>query len=252
MKEITEKMLDKKCFIFDIDGTVVDSMPMWSKIDQMAIFSATGLLVPADEIKAFRDSIIYSPDNIGGDIYSTYFGALINLFGLEMTVDEYKQFRHENADKMSREEVDFKPGADRFLKTLKVLGKKIAITTTTSKGQLKIYSEQNEKMKKSVCLNKIADVIVALDDVEKKKPDPEAYLKTIERLGAKPEECIVFEDSLNGIMAAKAAGLEVCAVFDESARSEQDVIDKLVDFKVESFDKLIKILGLDKISNQPE
>ena len=78
MKEITEKMLDKKCFIFDIDGTVVDSMPMWSKIDQMAIFSATGLLVPADEIKAFRDSIIYSPDNIGGDIYSTYFIADFN------------------------------------------------------------------------------------------------------------------------------------------------------------------------------
>lgn len=252
MKEITKNLLDKKYFIFDIDGTVVDSMPMWSKIDQKAIFNAVGIMVPAEEIKAFRDSIIYSPDNIGGDIYSIYFEALINLFNLGMTVQEYKAFRHENADKMSKDEVDFKLGADEFLKILKTLEKKIAITTTTSKKQLEIYSNQNNKMKSKLCLTKVADVIVAVDDVVKKKPDPEAYYKTIERLGAKPEECIVFEDSLNGVMAAKTAGLEVCTVFDESARTEQDVIDKITDYKVDSFLALIKMLGLDKNLSQPE
>ena len=55
-----------------------------------------------------------------------------------MTVQEYKAFRHENADKMSKDEVDFKLGADEFLKILKTLEKKIAITTTTSKKQLEI------------------------------------------------------------------------------------------------------------------
>ena len=58
--------------------------------------------------------------------------------------------------------------------------------------------------------------------------------KAIEKLGAKPEECIVFEDSINGVISAKEAGLEVCAVFDKTAAGEQDLIDKIADYKVYS------------------
>ena len=53
-------------------------------------------------------------------------------------------------------------------------------------------------------------------------------------------------------MSAKNAGIEVCAVYDESAANEQDVIEKIADYKVESFDELIKILGLDKPQGQPQ
>ena len=99
-------------------------------------------------------------------------------------------------------------------------------------------------------LNKIADVIVACEDVVNKKPSPEAYLQAVQKLGAKPEECIVFEDSINGVIAAKEAGLEVCAVFDRTALAEQELIDKIADYKVYSFDELIKALGLERLQER--
>ena len=245
MKDISTKLLDKKYFIFDIDGTLVDSMSMWNLVDQIAIFEHTGLQVSEDEIKGLRDSVLYHANNIAGDIYKIFYATVINVYGLNMSVEEYEASRHDNADYLSINEVGFKPGAGEFLQILKLLEKKIGIATTTTKRQLKMYSEENKNMPQIANLNKIADVIVACEDVVRKKPDPEAYLKTVENLGAKPEDCIVFEDSLAGAMAAKSAGLDVVAVYDESAEAEQSYIEQIVDYKISSFDELIKILGLE-------
>ena len=138
------------------------------------------------------------------------------------------------------------------LKLLKELGKKIGVATTTTRKQYSIYEDLNTKMIKQAPLKKLVDEAVLCEDVTRKKPDPEAYLLVMKKLGARPEECLVFEDSLNGVMAAKTAGIEVCSVYDESARSEQDIIAKIADYKVESFEEFIKILGLDKSQSQPQ
>ena len=250
MKQITEQMLEKKYFIFDIDGTLVDSMGMWNLVDKITIFNRTGLTVPNEHIKALRDSVLYAEDNLAGNIYDLFYAEVIGQYGLDMTVEEYSNARHELADYISINELDFKPGAAKFLNILKSLGKKIGITTTTTKRQLGIYCEQNKKMNAQAPLKKLADVIVACEDVSRKKPDPEGYLKTVEKLGADKKDCIVFEDSLSGAIAAKEAGLEVVSVYDESARAEQQYLEQIVDYKVESFDELIQILGLATIKEQ--
>ena len=250
MKDISTKLLDKKYFIFDIDGTLVDSMSMWNLVDQIAIFEHTGLQVSEDEIKGLRDSVLYHANNIAGDIYKIFYATVINVYGLNMSVEEYEASRHDNADYLSINEVAFKPGAGEFLQILKLLEKKIGIATTTTKRQLKMYSEENKNMPQIANLNKIADVVVACEDVVNKKPSPEAYLQAVQKLGAKPEECIVFEDSINGVIAAKEAGLEVCAVFDRTALAEQELIDKIADYKVYSFDELIKALGLERLQER--
>ena len=245
MKKITGKLLDKKYFIFDIDGTLVDSMGMWNLVDQTTIFNQTGLLVDCEDIKALRDSVLYAENNLGGNIYDLYYKEVIKHFGLNITPDEYGLLRRELADFISLNEIDFKPGAARFLQILKECGKKIGIATTTTRRQLEIYSEKNEKMHKQAPLKVMADAIVACEDVSRKKPDPEAYLKVVEDLGAKLHDCIVFEDSLSGTISAKNAGLEVVSVYDESAQAEQHLIEQICDYKIESFEELIKILGLD-------
>lgn len=245
MKQISDKILDKKCFIFDIDGTLVDSMGMWNLVDQAAIFNASGLMVEAEEVKLLRDSVLYAEGNLDGNIYDLFYAEVIKQYGLEMTVEEYKKARHDYAEHISTFELDFKPGAATFLNALKMLGKKIGIATTTTRRQLEIYSEQNATMSMQASLKKIADAIVACEDVVRKKPDPEAYLKAVEKLGAKKEDCIVFEDSLSGAIAAKEAGLELVVVYDESAKSEQHYLERLADYKVESFDELIKALSLE-------
>ena len=245
MKKITDKILDKKYFIFDIDGTLVDSMGMWNLVDQATIYNQTGQTVSVDDIKMIRDSVLYDPNNIGGDIYNLFYQEIVNLFGMNLTAEQYGMLRRELADYISINELDFKPGAASFLQTLKELGKKIGITTTTTRRQFEIYSKHNEKMVKQVPMGELASAIITCEDVEKKKPDPEAYLKTVEKLGAKKKDCIVFEDSLSGSIAAKSAGLDVVAVYDESAKFEQDRLEMVVDYKIESFDELIKILGLE-------
>ena len=250
MKEINTKMLDKKYFIFDIDGTLVDSMSMWNLVDQIAIFNLTGKEISEEEIKAFRDGVLYHANNISGDIYKLFYASVIEQYGLGVSVEEYEYLRHDNADMLSVNMVDFKSGAAEFLQMLKLLGKKIGIATTTTKPQLDLYSERNKNMPKKANIKKIADAIVACEDVTHKKPHPEAYLKVMEKLGASPAECMVFEDSINGVIAAKEAGLEVCAVYDKTAASEQDLIEKLADFKVDSFDEIIKALGLENMQSQ--
>ena len=64
MKEVNESLLDKKYFIFDIDGTLIDSMGMWTYIDQIIIQKHLGIEVSADELKIFRDSVLYNLGNI--------------------------------------------------------------------------------------------------------------------------------------------------------------------------------------------
>lgn len=252
MKKIDQKMLDKKYFIFDIDGTLVDSMPMWNLVDQKVLFENFGIQVDPMDIKVFRDSVLYNSQNVHGDIYMIYYEELIKYFNLGISAEEFRMLRHDLSNYLSINELDFKPGAAEFLNILKLFGKKIGIATTTIKRQYDIYENHNQKMIKQAPLKKLVEAKVLCEDVTRKKPDPEAYLKVMQLLHAKPEECIVFEDSLNGILAAKDAGIEVCAVFDESAANEQDVIDKIADYKVESFAELIKILGLEKIQNQPQ
>ena len=252
MKEITGKILDKKYFIFDIDGTLVDSMVMWNFIDQKVLFDNFGINVAAEDIKAFRDSILYDDRHVSGDIYAIYYEEFVKLFNLGITGKEFKKLRYELATYLSVNELDYKLGAADFLNAIAELGKKIGVATTTTRKQYSIYEDLNEKMIKQAPLKKLVDAVVLCEDVTRKKPDPEAYLKVMQMLGAKPEQCLVFEDSLNGIMAAKTAGIEVCSVYDDSARSEQDIIAKIADYKVESFAELVKILGLDKAQNQPQ
>lgn len=251
MKEITDRFLDKKYFIFDIDGTLIDSMGMWNLVDQKVLLDNFGIEVDQMDIKMFRDGVLYNSQNVNGDIYMIYYDELIKYFNLGITPEEFRNLRHDLSNYLSINELDFKPGADAFLNLIKLLGKKVGVATTTIRRQYDIYENQNKKIMKKASLKKLVDAVVLCEDVTRKKPDPEAYLLAMAKLGAKPEECIVFEDSLNGILSAKDAGIEVCAVYDESAANEQDVIDKIADYKVESFEELIKILGLDKAQNQP-
>ena len=251
MRQINRDILNKKYFIFDIDGTLLDSMPMWTQVDR-AVLSELGLDVPAEEIKNFRDSIIYSSQHIAGDIYMAYYEALINLFDLDMTVEKFRDKRRSMAKFISVNELDYKDGADMLLKKLKDAGKKIGVVTTTTKRQYEIYENESINILKKAPLKKYIDKKVVCEDVERKKPDPEAYLKILDLLECDAKDCIVFEDSLNGVIAAKDAGLEVVAIYDESAKNEQEVIAKIADYQIDSFVDFIKQLGLDKEQSQPQ
>lgn len=251
MKKITKDLLNKKYFIFDLDGTLIDSMGMWNLIDQQIILRHTGRKAELMKIKSFRDSIIYDK-RVQGNVYLAYYKELIKHFNLGISVEQFRQERRVLYKEIATNKLEYKQGASEFLKFLKRKGKKIAIATTTTKDTYDIYTQDNKNLVRQAPLSKIADVAVLYEDAEKKKPDPEAYLLVMKKFGCKAQDCIVFEDSFNGIRSAKGAGLEVVAVYDEFAQDEQEHIDKLADYKIDSFSDLLDLFGENEIDREIE
>ena len=97
------------------------------------------------------------------------------------------------------------PGVDRYLDDARALGLKTAIASSSSRVWV------TEHLERFGIADRF-DTVVCKDDVTRTKPDPELYHAAVERLGARSEEAIAFEDSTNGIKAAKAAGLFCVAV----------------------------------------
>ena len=147
MKEITGKILDKKYFIFDIDGTLVDSMVMWNFIDQKVLFDNFGINVAAEDIKAFRDSILYDDRHVSGDIYAIYYEEFVKLFNLGITGKDFKRLRYNLATNLSVNELDFKDGAADFLNALSMLGKKIGVATNKTHRITSFSNSQFQKGK---------------------------------------------------------------------------------------------------------
>jgi beta-phosphoglucomutase-like phosphatase (HAD superfamily) len=91
------------------------------------------------------------------------------------------------------------------------------------------------------------DKVLTKEDVVNAKPDPEIYLKAIQMLELKPEDCIVIEDSLNGIQSAVNAGLEVISIYDRYSEACMDEIIKLSNYHVNNYLELIEILDNENI-----
>ncbi len=74
------------------------------------------------------------------------------------------------------------------------------------------------------------------------KPNPEIFLKVVETLHVKKEECLIFEDSLVGVQAAKSAGIQVVAMYDKYSDGERDEIQKLADYQIDNYFDVVNVL----------
>lgn len=214
-------MLDrKKAVIFDLDGTLMDSMWMWKAID-IEYLGKYGYELPPDlqkeiEGMGFTETAVYFRDR----------------FRLPLTVEEIKQEWHRMSyDKYARE-VPLKKGADRLLKLLKESGIKTAIASSNS----------HELIGACLAANGVEgyfDCIRTSCDVAKGKPSPDIYLSVAGTLGVVPSDCLVFEDVPMGILAGRNAGMTVCAVADKSAADQIETIRSLADYYIETFEDVL-------------
>jgi HAD superfamily hydrolase (TIGR01509 family) len=116
-------------------------------------------------------------------------------------------FRRKTAiyGKLAREELKMMPGARELLTDLRLSNIACALATSASRITMNLVFEAHG-------LAQYFDAAVALEDVSSHKPDPEAFLKAAAQLQVPPHRCIVIEDALKGIAAAKAAGMACVAV----------------------------------------
>lgn len=206
----------KKAVIFDLDGSLVDSMWMWRAID-IEYLARFGIPLPEDlqsriEGMSFTQTAYYFKEHFPIDD------------PIEKIMDDWNQMAW---DKYATE-VKLKPGIPEFLEGCKRNGIKLGIATSNSR-------ELMDNIAKVHHLDRYFTSIITGSEVINGKPAPDIYLLSAKSLNVSPEECLVFEDIIPGIMAGKNAGMTVCAV--EDAYSEQTRAEKqaLADYYIEDY-----------------
>ncbi|MCR3760814.1 HAD family phosphatase [Clostridium felsineum] len=214
-------MTDKiKAAIFDMDGTLVDSMWIWQAID-VEYLKERNLPFPDDLKDAIEHLSFYDT--------AKYFKKRFNLKdSIKKITDDWTQMAYTHY----ANDINLKPHAREYLLYLK--NKNIRIGLATSNCKLLV-----ETALKPLGIYNLFDSITTTDEVERDKSFPDVYLLAAKRLGVLPQECVVFEDILPAVISAKKAGMTVVAVHDESSiKSILDIKSKADKFIV-SYDEII-------------
>lgn len=205
-----------KAAIFDLDGTVIDSMWMWEAIDieYLARFG-----IPFE--KSYQNDI----EGMSFNETAVYFKK---RFELPDSLDKIKADWNEMAYYKYKYEVPPKEGVVDFLTKLKSYGIKTGIGTSNSKTLCKTILEAKG-------LDKYFDAVHTADEVGAGKPAPDIYLLVAKTLGVAPAECIVFEDLYQGICAGNNAGMRTCAVADKYSHSSWEKKCDAADYYIETY-----------------
>lgn len=169
--------------IFDLDGTVADSMDLHNTIEQ-------------DIFK--RHDVNISKEEINRRFAGVPFGDFAKILLPDADVDSIVHEKRERFVDGCKKSLKAIPGALELIFELKKAGWKVALGTSAPKWCVDVELD---------ILHAKFDVIVTIDDVKKGKPAPDIFLETAKRLNTPPEDCVVVEDGRSGMQAAKFAGM---------------------------------------------
>lgn len=207
----------KKAVIFDMDGSLVDSMWIWPEVDRIYM-KKYDLTFPESFHK-----------DIEGKSYTETAQYFVDTFSnLDQTVEQVMQEWRDMTIRLYATKVYPKPGAVEFLQSMRRSGIKLGIATSNNREIAQAALNARK-------LAKYFDSVRTSCEVAVGKPAPDVYLKVAEDLQVSPRECLVFEDVPNGILAGKSAGMEVCAVDDEFSRKDEEEKKRLADYFIHDF-----------------
>lgn len=207
--------------IFDLDGTILDSMYVWHYADSVFL-EEQGIEVPPN-----LDSILKT---LSMNQCVQYF---IDVLGVKLSHDEIKSRCMEIMRDFYLTKVKPKPYAKEVLDKLKSMGVKMCVATA------------NENVLTVAALNHVGfldyfEFILTCADVDAPKTDGKIYRVSGERLGFKPQETIVVEDAVHGIVSANREGFITIGVYDEAFKSDNEKIQRISHIYAETFEDLLK------------
>ncbi len=200
----------KRNIIFDMDGTLIDSMPFWrNSAREYAVYKGAKLPENFDEITGVMD-------------LKEYAEYLKNVLGIDTDLEQISKAAVEIMNKHYAVDIPAKEGMADLVRREYEAGSRLVIFTASEKSSVEILLN---RLGIRDCFYDIYTVY----DIGLKKSDKNSYLKVMELAGMTVGETWVYEDILRGVRAAKEAGLKVCAVYDEDSALDWDAITQLAD-----------------------
>lgn len=212
--------MSKGYYLFDFDGVLVDSMDIWAGMHVNALKKG-GIAVPENFVET-----ITPLGNIKASEYT------INL-GLKVTLEEYLQNLGKELYYEYTTNVNLKPFVKEYLQKLKNEGNVLCVLTASPH----LYVDE--------CLEKhgifdLFDNVWTVDDLKLTKATPEIFISAAQKLGAKVENCTMFDDNIIAVTNSKAAGLNTIAVYDKSSASVKEKMISIADKYINGFGELLE------------
>lgn len=185
-----------KAFIFDMDGVLIDSEPLWEETETL-LLKKRGIAYNA----SYRDKILGLNQTDSANL-------LIDTFNLSASVNEIIEERESILLSLYENELKLIPGVIQLLTALKKIQIKIGLASSSG---MNIIEYVLDKFR----LNKYFESVVSGECISRGKPHPDIYLRAAKLLNEKPENCIAVEDSINGVLSAKKSGMYCIAIPDK-------------------------------------
>ena len=210
----------KEVIIFDMDGVVIDSEHLHERASQL-VFSKYGIELNQDVFAPFK-----------GKTDRNIVEYLVNEHNIQdATIDELLTRKRDTYASLI-DELHPIQGVMAFIQYV-AINYRLALTTSASRRNQELAFQKFN-------LYPFFETVVTSNDISNPKPHPEPYLVTVEKMGSRPEVCVVIEDSTNGVRSAAAAGCTVVGIttsFDEPA-----LVDAGAHVVIDSYDQLKALL----------
>ncbi len=205
-------MKDVTTLIFDLEGVIIDSEPLWSEADN-EFLRRHGVPNNAEETK----HLMMGTGLVDGA------KLLKQLYGLDGEPEELARERREIIKELFKKEIDFVPGFLEFFEA-KVKNYPRAVATSLERDFIAAVDARLH------LTDMFGDHIYSIEDIGHiSKPNPDIFLHAAKQLGVEPAECLVFEDAPNGVAAAKAAGMRCVAITNSVTRERLAGATQIVD-----------------------
>ena len=212
-----------KGVIFDIDGTLLDSMPLWNNLGERYLQK---LGFTEEETEGLSQRISTMP-------FAEGIHYIKKEYSLDIAEERIREQLQEMIAGAYRDEIALKAGAKEYLQFLKERGIPCILATagdaslaTAALKRLKVWEEFQG--------------LLLCEEFNTSKREAKIYQLAMERLSlSRPEEVLVCEDVLHAIKSAKQAGFQVCGILDEANREDWEKIQEVADFTAKDFYELV-------------
>ena len=208
--------------IFDMDGTLLDSMPTWRELGP-SFLKERGIPVTPEQLHTLRTMTDHE-----------VIPYLQETCGLEMTTEQIMDEIIRRMEDFYTHRVQPKPGLEKFLSILKMEGVWMYVATAT-------HRRLAEKALKTAGIDHyFRGIVTSADAGNHKSESADIYEMAMRRLQSNKRDTVVFEDALHAIRTAKAAGFRVAGVYEATAEQDQPEIQRLCDYYIRSYEELVQ------------